>query len=84
MVGTIDFQLDGKTIEQHPLVVMQEVKEGNFFSRIWDMVMMKLSQWFGGSSAKYPDVRSAPRAQDSRQAATETLRLFASFWDAGV
>ncbi len=27
---------------------MQEVKEGNFFSRIWDMVMMKLSQWFGG------------------------------------
>ena len=47
MVGTIDFQLDGKTIEQHPLVVMQEVKEGNFFSRIWDMVMMKLSQWFG-------------------------------------
>jgi D-alanyl-D-alanine carboxypeptidase (penicillin-binding protein 5/6) len=49
VVGTIDFQLDGKTIEQHPLVVMQEVKEGNFFSRIWDMVMMKLSQWFGGS-----------------------------------
>ncbi|HEJ7117834.1 penicillin-binding protein 6 [Serratia marcescens] len=48
VVGTIDFQLDGKTIEQRPLVVMQEVKEGNFFSRIWDMVMMKLSQWFGG------------------------------------
>lgn len=48
VVGTIDFQLDGKTIEQHPLVAMQEVKEGNFFSRIWDMVMMKLSQWFGG------------------------------------
>ncbi|KYQ95158.1 D-alanyl-D-alanine carboxypeptidase [Serratia plymuthica] len=47
VVGTIDFQLDGKTIEQYPLVVMQEVKEGNFFSRIWDMVMMKLSQWFG-------------------------------------
>ncbi|AHG21892.1 D-alanyl-D-alanine carboxypeptidase [Chania multitudinisentens RB-25] len=48
VVGSIDFQLDGKTIEQHPLVVMQEVKEGNFFSRIWDFVMMKLSQWFGG------------------------------------
>lgn len=47
VVGTIDFQLDGKTIEQYPLVVMQEVKEGNFFSRIWDMVMMKLTQWFG-------------------------------------
>lgn len=48
VVGTIDFQLDGKTIEQHPLVVMQEVKEGNVFSRIWDRVMMKLTQWFGG------------------------------------
>lgn len=48
VVGTIDFQLDGKTIEQHPLVVMQEVTEGNFFSRIWDNVMMKLTQWFGG------------------------------------
>ncbi|CAI0761498.1 serine hydrolase [Serratia grimesii] len=47
VVGTIDFQLDGKTIEQYPLVAMQEVKEGNFFSRIWDMVMMKLTQWFG-------------------------------------
>jgi len=48
VVGTIDFQLDGKTIDQHPLVVMQEVKEGNFFSRMWDFVMMKLTQWFGG------------------------------------
>lgn len=48
VVGTIDFQLDGKTIEQYPLVVMQEVKEGNFFSRMWDFVMMKLTQWFGG------------------------------------
>lgn len=48
VVGTIDYQLDGKTIAQYPLVVTQEVKEGNFFSRIWDFVMMKLSQWFGG------------------------------------
>ncbi|AVX38816.1 serine-type D-Ala-D-Ala carboxypeptidase [Yersinia massiliensis] len=48
VVGTIDFQLNGKTIEQRPLVVMNEIKEGGFFSRIWDFVMMKLSQWFGG------------------------------------
>ncbi|WP_201282910.1 serine hydrolase [Serratia rhizosphaerae] len=47
VVGTIDFQLDGKTVDQRPLVVMEEVKEGNFFSRIWDMVMMKVTQWFG-------------------------------------
>lgn len=46
VVGTIDFQLDGKTIEQRPLVVMQEVKEGNFFSQIWDRIVMTVTQWF--------------------------------------
>ena len=48
VVGTIEFQLNGKTIYQRPLVVLNEVKEGGFLSRIWDFVMMKLSQWFGG------------------------------------
>ena len=47
VVGTIDFQLDGKTIEQRPLVVLQDVPEGNFFSRIIDFVMMKLNGLFG-------------------------------------
>ncbi|EKN3345195.1 serine hydrolase [Yersinia ruckeri] len=47
-VGVIDFQLNGKSIEQRPLVVMNEVKEGGFFSRMWDFVMIKFSQWFGG------------------------------------
>ncbi|WP_072017625.1 serine hydrolase [Erwinia typographi] len=47
VVGNIDFQLDGKTIEQRPLVVMEEVKEGGFFGRIWDFVMMKMTGWFG-------------------------------------
>ncbi|HDL7412874.1 TPA: serine-type D-Ala-D-Ala carboxypeptidase, partial [Yersinia enterocolitica] len=45
-VGTIDFQLNGKTIDQRPLVVLNEVKEGGFFSRIWDFLMMKISQLF--------------------------------------
>jgi len=45
-VGTIDFQLNGKTIEQRPLVVMDEVKEGGFFSRIGDFILMKLNGWF--------------------------------------
>ncbi|WP_414148969.1 serine hydrolase [Erwinia sp. BNK-24-b] len=45
-VGTIDFQLNGKTIEQRPLVVMDEVKEGSFFSRIGDFILMKLNGWF--------------------------------------
>jgi len=47
VVGTIDFQLDGKTIEHRPLVVMQDVPEGGFFSRMIDFVMMKFNGWFG-------------------------------------
>ncbi|PXV78823.1 D-alanyl-D-alanine carboxypeptidase (penicillin-binding protein 5/6) [Pantoea sp. PNA 03-3] len=47
VVGTINFQLDGKTIEQRPLVVLQDVQEGGFFSRMIDFVMMKFNGWFG-------------------------------------
>ncbi|MEZ0581494.1 serine hydrolase [Erwinia sp. STN24] len=47
IVGTIDFQLNGKTIEQRPLVAMDEVKEGSVFGRMWDFVLMKLQGWFG-------------------------------------
>ncbi|MEN5016156.1 serine hydrolase [Erwinia sp. Eh17-17] len=47
VVGTIDFQLDGKSVEQRPLVVLEEVKEAGFFGRIWDYIMMKMDSWFG-------------------------------------
>ncbi len=47
VVGTIHFQLDGKTIEQHPLVVLNEVPEGGFFSRIIDFIKLKFHHWFG-------------------------------------
>ncbi len=47
MVGTIDFQLDGKTVDQRPLVVMEAVPEGGFIGRIWDFIMMKFNGWFG-------------------------------------
>ncbi|MXP49230.1 serine-type D-Ala-D-Ala carboxypeptidase [Pantoea sp. Eser] len=47
VVGTIDFQLDGKTVDQRPLVVLQDVPEGGFFSRMVDFVMMKFNGWFG-------------------------------------
>ena len=47
VVGTIDFQLNGKSIEQRPLIVMEAIEEGGFFSRMWDFVMMKLHGWFG-------------------------------------
>ncbi|AUY24723.1 MAG: serine hydrolase [Mixta calida] len=46
-VGTIDFQLNGKTVAQRPLVVLEPVQEGGFFSRIVDFVMMKFNGWFG-------------------------------------
>lgn len=46
-VGTINFQLDGKTIEQRPLVVLNEVKEGNLFSLMVDYVKLLLHNWFG-------------------------------------
>lgn len=47
VVGTIDFQLAGKIIEQRPLIIMEEVQEGNLFSQIKDFVMMKIDGWFG-------------------------------------
>ncbi|NIY46137.1 serine-type D-Ala-D-Ala carboxypeptidase [Cedecea colo] len=47
VVGAIDFQLNGKSIEQRPLMVMEDVKEGGFFSRMWDFVLMKFHSWFG-------------------------------------
>ncbi|HBV39411.1 MAG TPA: serine-type D-Ala-D-Ala carboxypeptidase [Erwinia sp.] len=47
LVGTLNLQLNGKTIEQRPLVAMEEVKEGGIFSRMLDFVLMKLYGWFG-------------------------------------
>ncbi len=47
VLGTINFQLDGKTIEQRPLVAMEAVPEGGIVSRIWDFIMMKFNGWFG-------------------------------------
>ncbi|ASY79098.1 serine-type D-Ala-D-Ala carboxypeptidase [Pectobacterium polaris] len=48
VVGTIDFQLDGKSIGQRELVAMDDIPEAGFFSRLWDTVVMKVQQWFGG------------------------------------
>ncbi|TPG64778.1 serine hydrolase [Ewingella americana] len=52
VVGTIDFSLDGKVVDQRPLVALKEVKEGGFFSRIWDFVMMKITGLFGSIFSK--------------------------------
>ncbi|HEY0207805.1 D-alanyl-D-alanine carboxypeptidase DacA [Acerihabitans sp.] len=45
-VGTINFQLDGKTIDQHPLVVLNQVQEGNIFSRLVDYIKLMFHHWF--------------------------------------
>ena len=45
--GTINFQLDGKTIDQRPLVVLQEIPEGNFFGKIIDYIKLMFHHWFG-------------------------------------
>ena len=47
VVGTINFQLDGKTIEQRPLVVLQEIQEGNFFGKLIDYIKLMFHHWFG-------------------------------------
>jgi len=52
VVGTVDFSLDGKVVDQRPLVALKEVKEGGFFSRIWDFVMMKITGLFGSIFGK--------------------------------
>ena len=47
VVGAINFQLDGKTIDQRPLVVLQEIPEGNFFGKIIDYIKLMFHHWFG-------------------------------------
>ncbi len=47
VIGTINFQLDGKTIAREPLVVLNEVKQGGFFSRIIDYIKLMFHHWLG-------------------------------------
>ncbi|WP_413734542.1 serine hydrolase [Sodalis sp. RH21] len=47
VVGTIDFLMDGKVIEQRPLVVLDEVQRGGFFRNIWDWILQTIHGWFG-------------------------------------
>ncbi|CAK9885754.1 MAG: D-alanyl-D-alanine carboxypeptidase DacA [Candidatus Erwinia impunctatus] len=47
VVGTINFQLDGKEIEQRTLVVLNDMPEGGFFSRLIDHIRLMFHRWFG-------------------------------------
>ncbi|MGL4614747.1 MAG: D-alanyl-D-alanine carboxypeptidase, partial [Shewanella sp.] len=46
-VGRLFFQLDGKDIAQFPLVTLQEVNEGSWFSKLIDYFKQMFSGWFG-------------------------------------
>ncbi|CAJ0992877.1 serine hydrolase [Pantoea sp. Nvir] len=46
VVGIIDFQLDGKIIEQCPLIVIEDVLEGSLFRQLIDFVFMQLHTLF--------------------------------------
>ncbi|GAA0514156.1 D-alanyl-D-alanine carboxypeptidase DacA [Tatumella terrea] len=47
VIGTINFQLDGKVIAQRPLVILQDVPKGGFFSRIIDYIKLTFHHWMG-------------------------------------
>ncbi|MBE0362517.1 D-alanyl-D-alanine carboxypeptidase (penicillin-binding protein 5/6) [Pseudoalteromonas ulvae UL12] len=42
-VGTLFLQLDGEDIAQYPLVTLEEVEEGSFFSQIYDYLRLQLA-----------------------------------------
>ncbi|MXP51034.1 serine hydrolase [Pantoea sp. SoEX] len=47
VIGMVDFKIDGKYVEHCPLVALDEVKKGNFFSRFIDFVIVKITYWLG-------------------------------------
>ncbi|WP_406663743.1 serine hydrolase [Gallaecimonas sp. GXIMD1310] len=45
-VGTLYLKLDGKDIGQYPLVSLEEVKQGSWFSRLVDYFKLLFKSWF--------------------------------------
>ena len=43
-VGTLFLQLEGQDIAQYPLVTLEEVEEGSFFSKIYDYLRLQIMQ----------------------------------------
>lgn len=42
-VGTLFLQLDGEDVAQYPLVTLEQVNEGGFFSKIYDYLRLQLA-----------------------------------------
>lgn len=47
VVGKLFLQLDGEDIAQYPLVTLEEVNEGSFFSKLVDYIKQLFAQWLG-------------------------------------
>jgi len=42
-VGTLFLQLEGEDIAQYPLVTLEEIEEGSFFSKVYDYLRLQLT-----------------------------------------
>lgn len=42
-LGVIEFKLNDKVLAQYPLVAVNTINEGGFFSRMWDKIVMSFS-----------------------------------------
>lgn len=40
VVGKLYYQLNGKDVAQYPLVALENVEQGGFFSRLWDHIIL--------------------------------------------
>lgn len=45
-LGTVKLMLDGDVVEEVPLVALEAVEPGNFFARLWDLILMWISSLF--------------------------------------
>ena len=42
-LGVIEFKLNDKVLAKYPLVATNTINEGSFFSRMWDKIVMSIS-----------------------------------------
>ncbi len=45
-VGSVNLTLDGEAVYRAPLVALEAVEPGGFFSRLWDLILMWIAQLF--------------------------------------
>jgi D-alanyl-D-alanine carboxypeptidase (penicillin-binding protein 5/6) len=46
-LGRVSVSLDGQEIDSQPLVALQSVEAGGFFTRFWDSLVLFFMQLFG-------------------------------------